>query len=192
MKKILFVNACIRPCSRTRLLAQKVLDRMEGQIDEVNLCRENPAPLNWEQLEKRTALTEAQNYSSPLFQYARQFAEADEILVAAPYWDLAFPSVLRVYFEHTSIIGVTFKYSPEGLPIGLCKAKRIIYVTTAGGTIGGNNLGYDYIKTLAGTFYGIKNVLCFKAENLDSEGVNAVCVLQDTMKEIENSDFSIL
>lgn len=192
MKKILFVNACIRPCSRTRLLAEKVLEKMEGEIDEVNLCRENLSPLNWEQLEQRIALAEAQNFSSSLFQYARQFAAADEIVIAAPYWDLAFPSVLRVYFEHTSIIGITFAYTPEGLPVGLCKAKRIIYVTTAGGIIGGNHLGYDYIKTLAGTFYGINNTLCFKAENLDSEGADVDGILQDTIKEIENSDFSIL
>ena len=35
----------------------------------------------------------------PLLDYARQFARADQILIAAPCWDLSFPAVLRAYLE---------------------------------------------------------------------------------------------
>lgn len=97
MKKILFINACIRPDSRTFLLAQEVLKRLDGTTEEVNLCHESIRPLDWEQLKKRDGLIAQGNYSGPLFRYANQFISADEILIAAPYWDLAFPSALRVY-----------------------------------------------------------------------------------------------
>lgn len=190
MRKILFVNACIRPNSRTYTLAQKVLEKLDGEITEVCLCRENLTPLYQEQLEERNTQLAAQNFSAPLFRYARQFAAADDIVIAAPYWDLAFPSLLRIYFEYVTVTGVTFRYTAEGIPVGMCKAKRIIYVTTAGGPIENRNLGYDYIKTLAETFYGIPNMQCFKAENLDIQGADIHGILQEALLEIENSNFS--
>lgn len=187
MRKILFVNACIRPNSRTYTLAQKVLEKLDGEITEVCLCRENLTPLYREQLEERNTQLAAQNFSAPLFRYARQFAAADDIVIAAPYWDLAFPSLLRIYFEYVTVTGVTFRYTAEGIPVGMCKAKHIIYVTTAGGPIENRNLGYDYIKTLAETFYGIPNMQCFKAENLDIRGADIHGILQEALLEIENS-----
>lgn len=56
MKKTLFINACVRPESRTRMLAQHALDRMGGEITEVNLGKENIEPLRLERLELRNAL----------------------------------------------------------------------------------------------------------------------------------------
>ncbi len=31
-----------------------------------------------------------------MFLYAKDFAESDIIVIAAPYWDLSFPSILKV------------------------------------------------------------------------------------------------
>ncbi len=192
MRKILFVNACVRPNSRTYFLAQTVLEKLDGEITEVCLCRENLAPLCRNRLEERNTQLAAQNYAAPLFQYARQFAAADEIVIAAPYWDLAFPSVLRIYLEYVTVTGLTFRYTEAGVPVGLCRAKRLIYVTTSGGTIGSQNFGYDYIKALSKTFYGIPNVRCFQAENLDIQGADVDRILRKAVQEIENSDIQSL
>lgn len=189
MRNILFVNACVRQNSRTYTLGQKVLEKLDGETTEVCLCRENLVPLCQKQLEERNTQLAAQNFSASLFQYARQFAAADEIVIAAPYWDLAFPSLLRIYFEYVTVTGITFRYTEAGIPVGLCKAKRIIYVTTAGGPIGERNLGYDYVKALAETFYGIPKIQCFKAENLDIQGADVSRILQEAEREIENSNF---
>ena len=170
MKNVLFIDACARPDSRTRFLAEKVLAKLGGQAEKLNLYAENLLPLTYEQLEERNRLIAAGDFSAPLFQFARQFAEADEIVIAAPYWDLSFPSVLRVY-----------------LAVGLCKAKRLIYVTTAGGPIGDRNFGFDYVEALAKTFYGIPQVLCFQAENLDIWGADVPGILENAAKEIQNS-----
>ena len=43
--------------------------------------------------------------------YAKDFAEADVIVVAAPYWDLSFPSILKVFFEHINVLKLVFDYS---------------------------------------------------------------------------------
>ena len=100
MKKTLFINACVRPESRTRMLAQHALDRMGGEITEVDLGKENIEPLRLERLELRNALQEKRDFSHEMFRYAKAFAEADEILIAAPFWDLAFPAILRNYIEN--------------------------------------------------------------------------------------------
>ncbi len=123
-------------------------------------------------------------FSPDLFRYARQFAEADEIIIAAPYWDLLFPAVLRTYFEMVTVTGVTFYYTPEGIPKGLCKASRILYVMTAGGPVGDYNFGFDYVKALAHTFYGIPETICVKAENLDIVGADPEKILQETMDTV--------
>ena len=70
MKKILFINACIRPQSRTLILAKEVLKRFDGEIEEVNLGKESIRPLDWEQLRERDRLILQKNFSAPLFQYA--------------------------------------------------------------------------------------------------------------------------
>ena len=40
MSKILFINACVRPESRTYDLANTVLSALEGEIEEVKLIEE--------------------------------------------------------------------------------------------------------------------------------------------------------
>lgn len=187
MQKILFINACVRPQSRTHRLACEVLDRLEGEAEEINLEREKIAPLDWESLQKRDTLSALNDFTDPMFAYARRFIEADEIVIAAPYWDLAFPASLRLYLEAVTVCGLSFRYTPEGEPQGLCRAKRIIYVTTAGGAIGGLNLGYDHVKALAQTFYGIREVVCFAAESLDIIGGDVPGIMEKTILEIQSS-----
>ena len=55
---------------------------------------------SYETLKKRTALIESGDYSDRMFDYAKQFASADTIVIAAPYWDLSFPALLKTYFEN--------------------------------------------------------------------------------------------
>ena len=75
--------------------------------------------------ERRERLVKAGALDDPLLDYARQFARADQILIAAPCWDLSFPAVLRAYLERVSVTGVTFHYNDQGVPAGLCRARRL-------------------------------------------------------------------
>lgn len=184
MGKILFVNACVRPQSRTLVLAKQVLGQMKGTVEEVRLEREPLLPLDWDHLKERDRYAAAKDFSAPLFRYARQFVDADEIVIAAPYWDLLFPAAVRTYLESVTVCGLSFRYSPEGIPVGLCKARRLIYVTTAGGPIGEKNFGWDYMKALSHTFYGISDVMCFKAENLDIIGADVEGIMGRASREI--------
>lgn len=184
MDKILFINACVRPNSRTYELAQTVLSRLCGEIEEVVLEKENIPPLSNELLEKRNAILKDGDYGHPLLRYARRFAEADTLVIAAPYWDLIFPATVRLWFEHICVTGLTFRYSPEGFPVSMCRAKRLIYVTTAGGPIFAN-FGYDYSKAVCEGYFGIHDCCCVKAENLDIIGADVNGILGNAKKEIE-------
>ena len=172
---ILFVNACVRENSRTLVLAKSILNGISGEITEVNLNRENIPSLNRELLEKRDNLIKNGNLNDPMLRYARQFAEADEIVVAAPYWDLSFPAILKTYMEQITVAGITFEYI-NGRPNGLCKAKKLTYVTTSGGPIFAD-FGYEYIKALAKNFYGISETKAYRAMNLDVNMILAEEVL---------------
>ena len=97
-------------------------------------------------------------FDAPLFALARQFASAEEIIIAAPYWDLSFSAPLKQYIEQINVTGITFSYSPEGVPFVLCRAKKLYYVMTAGGTYVPEDYGFGYVKALAQGFYGIREV----------------------------------
>ena len=181
---ILFINACVRESSRTLVLAKSIMKDMKGDIIEIDLNTENIQPLNRELLEKREQLIGEGNINAPMLRLAKQFAGADEIVIAAPFWDLSFPSLLKIYIEHITVSGITFKYI-NGCPQGLCRAKRLIYVTTSGGTIF-SDFGYSYIKTLAKSFYGIEETLSYRAMNLDVDMITAEELLtKATISKIE-------
>ena len=176
---ILFINACVRKDSRTLVLAKNVMKDIKGEIIELNLNLENIEPLNTELLEKRDSLIKDGKLDDPMFRYARQFAQADEIVIAAPFWDLSFPAKLKIYLEQITVSGITFKYM-GGRPKGLCKAKKLTYVTTSGGPIF-DDFGYTYVKTLAQKFYGIEKAEAVRAMNLDVDMISADELIEKAM-----------
>ena len=181
--KILFINTCVRENSRTAELSSHLMDNLDGEITEINLYKEHILPLDEKGIEKRNL----HNYSGKEFEYAKQFAGADTIVIAAPFWDLSFPSVLKIYLENITVSGITFEYSEEGRPVGKCKAKKLYYITTSGGYIGKNNLGFDYVKALAESFFGISEVCFFSAEGPDIFGADVVAIMDEAKKRISNT-----
>lgn len=177
MSKILFINACVREQSRTLKLAQYVLEQLGGEVEEVKLDEVELFPLDREGIELRERACRNNDFSSPVFDLAKQFAKAETVIVAAPYWDLMFPASLKTYIETITINDLTFTYGEKGIPQGLCKCNKLIYVTTSGGPIH-FNFGYDYISTVAKAFYGVKQVQCVKAEGLDIHGADVNAILE--------------
>lgn len=178
---ILFINACVRTESRTKRLADALLQHLEGDVREVVLSAISFPVADAAFLKKRDALIEGEQWSNPMFDLARQFAEAEKIVVAAPYWDLSFPAALKQYFEQINVLGITFQYSPEGMPISLCKAKKLYYVMTAGGAFVPEEYGFGYVKTLAQGFYGIEDVTLIKAVGLDIYGANVEQIMEEAI-----------
>ncbi len=180
--KILFINACVRHESRTMKLSRHLLNRLDGEITEIDLYKEELLPLYNEGIEKRAL----HDVSGREFEYAKQFSKADSIVIGAPFWDLSFPAVLKLYFENVTVSGITFEYSEKGRPVGKCRAKKLYYITTSGGYIGNNNFGFDYVKALAENFFGINDISFYSAEGLDIFGADVKSIMDEAKERISN------
>ncbi len=177
-RPILYINACVRKESRTRKLAEKLLLKLGGPFEEICLEDVGFPVVNEDYLRRRDRLISRGDYQAPLFDLARQFANAAVIVIAAPFWDLSFPAALKQYLEQINVTGITFKYSEEGIPIGLCRAKRLFYVTTAGGHYVPETYGFGYVKALARDYYGIQDVRKIEAVGLDIDGADADAIMK--------------
>ena len=185
MERILFVDATVRKDSRTKSLARHLLSKLSGKVEHLVLAEEGIAPLDEEMLNKRTRRVEEGDYSSPYFRYAKQFAGADRIVIAAPFWDLSFPALLKNYLESVCVTGITFRYTEEGVPQGMCRAKTLYYITTAGGPICSPEYGFGYVRALAQQMFGIPDVVLFKAEDLDIIGNDVEGIIEGSKLEID-------
>ena len=181
MTNILFINSCVRSGSRTKRLADCLLSKLKEQADdrseEIRIEEVRTFELSFPETDeafllRRDSLIAAKAYDDPLFSPARQFAAADCIVIAAPYWDLSFPASLKRYIEQINVTGITFEYTPEGYPRSLCRAASLYYVMTAGGTFVPDEYGYGYIKALAQNFYGIQDIRLIRAVGLDIDGAD--------------------
>ena len=189
--KLLFINACVREESRTRRLTDKLLDKINESYDEVCLKDITFPVVDDSFLRERDLLASENDFDNPIFKLAKQFADAEEIVIAAPYWDLSFPAALKQYLEQVNVVGITFKYSEEGIPVGLCKAKRLWVVSTAGGFYAPEEYGFGYIKALAESYYGIQDVRQIKALGLDIVGADVEKILLDAENEIQKLDLRL-
>lgn len=190
MENMLLVNSCIkgREESRTYELAtffinKYVHGRKDVNIKEIVVNELNIKPFTKEMIAERDDEVKEKK-TDKLIKLAKEFAQYDTIVIAAPYWDMMFPSALKIYYEHISVSGITFAYGQKGEEIGLCKAKKAVYITTSGGYIGNRNFGYEYTKSLF-NFMGINDIYFIKAEGLDIIGNDAEKAMIEAKKEAE-------
>ncbi len=195
MKNILYINACVKRDvdSRTSQLAQaylkKTLEKEECRLSALNLEDTIMHPLTGKSLAEREKAIADNDFSGALFDLARNFAAADEVVIAAPYWDMSFPALLKLYIEQICVNKLTFCYSEKGIPCGLTNIKKVVYLTTSGGYIGNNNFGFDYIKTLFSTLFGVGDIAFFSAEGLDIYGNDPESILSEAIaKMLRNLD----
>ena len=181
---ILFINACVRGNSRTKRLAERFLTERNEPVTEVRLNEIAFPTVDEDFLIRREKLVSEGKLDDPTFDLARQFAEAEEIVIAAPFWDLSFPAVLKRYLEQITVVGITFRYGPDGIPEGLCRAENLTYVTTAGGTFVPEEFGFGYVKALVQGFYGIRDVRMICAAGLDVDGADVEAILRSAEETI--------
>ncbi|MBQ5330412.1 MAG: NAD(P)H-dependent oxidoreductase [Oscillospiraceae bacterium] len=186
--KVLYINACVRSGSRTKRLAEKLLERIGEPFEEIRTEELSFPKADEEFLLRRERLISEGKTADPIFEQARRFSEAETIVIAAPYWDLSFPASLKRYLEQVNAVGITFRYSEEGIPEGLCRAKRLFYVCTAGGYFAPDTFGFEYVKALAQSYYGIEDVRLIKAAGLDIDGADVNGIMRETEQSISEMD----
>lgn len=193
MSELLFVNACVRgDRSRTLKLARHFLAEYEKshpeiRVTERNLMEERMEPQYPEVLAERDALWNAGRLDEPMFAPARQFAAAGRIILAAPFWDLSYPAILKIYLERISVTNITFGYDDQGNNVGLCKAEKLLLITTRGGCFslpetGWMESGAHHIKALC-AMYGIPEFHLLYAEGLDDIRNDKEALLKEAMAQ---------
>ena len=171
MKEVLLIDCCVRrEESRTARLARAFVSGL-GEDFAVSVIRpdeERMRPLTGESLQERDRLLAEGALDRPRFDYARQFAQADIVVAAAPFWDMSFPAIFKIYIENISVEGITFCTQADGLH-GLCRGERLVLLTTRGGYYGGTDMeqATTYLRALQ-AFYGFKGFSCVAAEGLDT------------------------
>lgn len=79
--------------------------------------------------EKRVALSD---------ELIAELRAADVVVLTAPMYNFGIPSGLKAWIDQIARAGVTFKYTSQG-PQGLLGDKRVIVVTTRGGSYAGTD-----------------------------------------------------
>lgn len=192
MKNILVIDACVRRDeSRTKKMMDRAVETLKGlhkdcDFEVLNLLDLDLNYLNTETLKKRDELLAQKRYDHPMFVLGKQFREADGIIVAAPFWDLSVPAVLKVYIENVSLEGITFGCDASGLH-GLCRGKWMLFLTTRGDCWEGSPMeqGSTYMKAIS-RFFGIDSFQCVSADGLDNQKYDGEKILQDALRETED------
>ena len=187
MKKLLYINACIRTESRTQRLASNYLRQAfpagQYQVQEVRVTDLDIAPMTEKDLYARDADIEAGNLNTPAYELAKAFASADQIVIAAPFWDCSFPACLKVYIEHICVKSITFDYTSDGLPAKLCRAGQLVYITTSGGFLRQGSSVKLYWEELCSMF-AIEDMRFYCAAGLDIDPSHAEDILQRTLSHM--------
>ena len=172
MKTLLYVDCCIRrEQSRTRKLAESFLGNLPKgwRVEKVVLMDEPLLPLMEGGFAQRDELLQRGDFTHRRFDYAWQFQRAAAILIAAPFYDLSIPALLKVYIENVSVDGITFLCDADGLR-GNCRARSMTFLTSRGGFYENSpdEMGSRYMEALCG-FFGTGAYRCIAADGVDMD-----------------------
>ena len=173
MTRALYIDCCVRgERSRTKRLAEAFLAaygaREDAEIARLTLMDEPLTPFSNGFFWQREALIERGALDHPRFRYAHAFQQADRVIIAAPFWDLSFPALLKVYIENVNVQGITFDCNEQDGCFGVCRAEKMLFLTTRGGAMEGNPMdnGTKYLADMA-KFFGIPHFAYIAADGLD-------------------------
>lgn len=166
MKNLVYINACMRAGSRTRRIATPIVEELRKRynVETVDLTKNlYPVADNYTLEDRNQGIVPPEHVA-----LANKIAAADRIVIAAPFWDMSFPGALKVFFENMSLFGVTFDSNDKEC-YGLCKAEKVMYITTRGMNINtGDPLeqATPYIKALS-HLWGWGDLTVISAQNMD-------------------------
>ena len=166
MKNLIYINACMRAGSRTRRIATPIIEELSKRynVETIDLTKNMYQVADNYTLEDRNQGIVPPEHVA----LAKRIAAADRIVIAAPFWDMSFPSALKVFFENMSLFGVTFDSNDKEC-YGLCKAEKVMYITTRGMNIStGDPLeqATPYIKALS-HLWSWGELTVISAQNMD-------------------------
>lgn len=167
MEKLLYIDSCIRAeVSRTKKIATPIINKLKERYDVETLVINdlNLTIVKKDLVNKRTNGI----IDEEVLSWANKVSKADRIVIAAPFWDMSIPAVLKSFIELCSIINVTFA-SDDKTCFGICNCKKLLYITTRGMNIKTNSeldQATPYLKAMS-YLWGLGEVSVVSAYNLD-------------------------
>jgi len=169
--KVLYIKASPKPKdeSASHRIAEAFIEEYKknnpkDEVVELNLHDKGCRHVNYE------ILCDSFEGKGLMVETANKFIEYDKYIISSPMWNLSIPAILKAYIDLITVKGITFKYSKLGIPIGLAKGKKTVYLGSRGGgyPFPLSLIAFDmrYIKYIF-RFIGIKNFKSFILENVD-------------------------
>lgn len=177
MKKLLYITVNSKDetqsSSKTvgRRLVNAILEKLpDVQLEELDLYKDHIPQLKACYFEDRNAIVsteaksrlsaEGQNEVDTIIKLCDQFRDADIYVLAAPMWNMSFPSPLKEYLDCVIQVGKTVEFR-NNKPHGTLNNKHrvFIYVQSSGGKIPwltrpAINQGVNYVQDIT-KFLGI-------------------------------------
>ena len=167
MKSLLYIDACVRDEeSRTKRVAEPIMEKLAKKYDVTKFVL-NELPLD---VVKKPLLAKrlAGDIPQAVMSWAEAVRDADRIVIAAPFWDMGIPAVLKTFFELCSVFDVTFK-SDDKTCYGNCRAEKMLFITSRGMNIStGDEIeqATPYLKALS-WLWGLGPLQVVAMQNMD-------------------------
>lgn len=180
--KLLFVDACPRrEESRTLQLARTFLQGVGEScpgVEVITHCLPEMGLLPVDQLwlREKEAACDRKDFQGEMFAPVHDLQKVQAVVAAAPYWDLSFPAMLKIWMEHMYVRNLTFRYEYDR-PLGLCPCRESVYITTAGSPIADQGFGAGYFHA-ALRVLGIRESETITAESLDLSSSDPAAILE--------------
>ena len=154
MRKLMVIDACMRDGdSRTRRVLEPLVAEL-GKRYEIETVRLDGG--DYEAVGRRVLAERSSGYvPEETVALARRLAAADRVVIAAPFWDMSFPAILKVFIENMSLFNITFRDNGSYFE-GLCRSEKVLPLEAA----------TPYLKALS-ALWGWGEVITVAAENLD-------------------------
>lgn len=158
-------------------LGNAIVEKIKTQHPEIdsttrNLTKNEMPHLN--ELHFNSFMTPAQELSEELkdaVSYSdealKELLPADIVVIDVPMYNLSIPSSLKAWIDHIVRVGITFRYSEEGIE-GLLKDKKVFLAIASGGIFSEGplkefDLTEKYLRNVLG-FIGITDITVFRVE----------------------------
>lgn len=160
----------------------------DDEITVHNVSDEMNYPLNatalsiyHKTIEQKPLSEPERSFEAGRHKWLDEFINADKYVFINPMYNLFVPAEMKSYFDLVMQVPYTFKYTPEGNPMGLLKNKKAIHLQSAGGFYHGESghpdmsfldIADTYVKTILSVM-GVTDYQSLFVEGMDHEPQNA-------------------
>jgi FMN-dependent NADH-azoreductase len=196
--KLLQIDSSARAGSVTRRLTSKFAEQWRanhsaGEVIQRDLSTTTLPVItdDWSatQIEPSKLSSAQRNYLSTSDRLIEEMQVADTIVIGAPMYNFAIPSLLKAWIDQVVRVGKTVAYGPSGRQ-GLLENKRVFVITARGGAYekGTPSEKFDfqepYLRHIFG-FIGLTDVTFIHTENQLREGAGSS--LAAVLEQIEQA-----